>query len=88
MRHDFLVVFASATGRRWFMARMGFTGTKDGKVAQARWAAVRHGHSGEKGDGQDHIHLSCPARAGWSGGQPAVIATLEPVAGGHRFRVW
>ncbi|MFE3060366.1 relaxase/mobilization nuclease domain-containing protein [Nocardia sp. NPDC059239] len=41
-----------------FMARMGFTGTKDGKVAQARWAAVRHGHSGEKGDGQDHIHIA------------------------------
>ncbi|MFF0637799.1 relaxase/mobilization nuclease domain-containing protein [Nocardia sp. NPDC004151] len=41
-----------------FMARMGFAGTKDGKVAQARWAAVRHGHSGEHGDGQDHIHIA------------------------------
>ncbi|WP_433717461.1 relaxase/mobilization nuclease domain-containing protein (plasmid) [Nocardia sp. CA-084685] len=41
-----------------FMSRMGFTGTKDGKVAQARWAAVRHGHSGETGEGQDHIHIA------------------------------
>ncbi|GAB3212531.1 relaxase/mobilization nuclease domain-containing protein [Nocardia tengchongensis] len=41
-----------------FMTRMGFTGTPDGKRAQARWAAVRHGHSGEKGEGQDHIHIA------------------------------
>ncbi|MGV9838036.1 relaxase/mobilization nuclease domain-containing protein [Nocardia niigatensis] len=41
-----------------FMTRMGFTGTPDGKRAQARWAAVRHGHSGEKGDGQDHVHIA------------------------------
>ncbi|MGY2025977.1 relaxase/mobilization nuclease domain-containing protein [Nocardia gipuzkoensis] len=41
-----------------FMDRMGFTGTPDGKRAQARWAAVRHGHSGEHGEGQDHIHIA------------------------------
>ncbi|WP_433635653.1 relaxase/mobilization nuclease domain-containing protein [Nocardia sp. CA-120079] len=41
-----------------FMGRMGFTGTPDGKLAQARWAAVRHGHSGEHGEGQDHIHIA------------------------------
>ncbi|MEV6073398.1 hypothetical protein AB0L82_43210 [Nocardia sp. NPDC052001] len=41
-----------------FMDRMGFTGTPDGKRAQARWAAVRHGHSGEEGEGQDHIHIA------------------------------
>ncbi|MFI5783727.1 relaxase/mobilization nuclease domain-containing protein [Nocardia sp. NPDC051570] len=41
-----------------FMDRMGFTGSPDGKRAQARWAAVRHGHSGEQGEGQDHIHIA------------------------------
>ncbi|MBF6138258.1 hypothetical protein IU501_35385 [Nocardia otitidiscaviarum] len=41
-----------------FMGRMGFTGTADGRQAPARWAAVRHGHSGEHGDGQDHIHIA------------------------------
>ncbi|GAB2683239.1 relaxase/mobilization nuclease domain-containing protein [Nocardia goodfellowii] len=41
-----------------FMDRMGFTGTPDGKRAQARWVAVRHGHSGEKGEGQDHVHIA------------------------------
>ncbi|MEU0876803.1 relaxase/mobilization nuclease domain-containing protein [Nocardia brasiliensis] len=41
-----------------FMVRMGFVGTKDGYVAHARWAAVRHGHSGERGEGQDHIHIA------------------------------
>jgi hypothetical protein len=40
-----------------FMARMGFTGSADGKVAPARWAAARHGRSGERGDGQEHIHI-------------------------------
>ncbi|WP_280357510.1 relaxase/mobilization nuclease domain-containing protein [Nocardia otitidiscaviarum] len=40
-----------------FMGRMGFTGA-DGQQAPARWAAVRHGHSGEHGDGQDHIHIA------------------------------
>lgn len=41
-----------------FMERMGFAGTADGKVAPARWAAVRHGKSGEKGEGQEHIHIA------------------------------
>jgi hypothetical protein len=41
-----------------FMDRMGFTGTPDGKRAQARWAAVRHGLSGADGEGQDHIHIA------------------------------
>ncbi|MFG3525094.1 relaxase/mobilization nuclease domain-containing protein [Nocardia nova] len=41
-----------------FMDRMGFAGTADGKVAPARWAAVRHGKSGEKGEGQEHIHIA------------------------------
>lgn len=41
-----------------FMDRMGFGGTADGKTAPARWAAVRHGQSGEKGEGQDHIHIA------------------------------
>lgn len=41
-----------------FMDRMGFTGTADGKRAQARWAAVRHGKSGETGEGQEHIHIA------------------------------
>jgi hypothetical protein len=41
-----------------FMERMGFTGTPDGKRAQARWVAVRHGLSGEHGEGQDHIHIA------------------------------
>ncbi|MEU4345583.1 hypothetical protein AB0H00_30755 [Nocardia sp. NPDC023852] len=41
-----------------FMERMGFTGTPDGKRAQARWVAVRHGLSGENGEGQDHIHIA------------------------------
>ncbi|MFE2962000.1 relaxase/mobilization nuclease domain-containing protein [Nocardia tengchongensis] len=41
-----------------FMERMGFTGTPDGKQAQARWVAVRHGLSGEAGEGQDHIHIA------------------------------
>lgn len=41
-----------------FMDRMGFTGTPDGKRAQARWVAVRHGLSGADGEGQDHIHIA------------------------------
>ncbi|WP_067722928.1 relaxase/mobilization nuclease domain-containing protein [Nocardia yamanashiensis] len=41
-----------------FMERMGFTGTPDGKRAQARWVAVRHGLSGADGEGQDHIHIA------------------------------
>ncbi|WP_159850543.1 relaxase/mobilization nuclease domain-containing protein, partial [Nocardia sp. CY41] len=41
-----------------FMMRMGFTGSADGKIAPARWAAVRHGRSGERGDGQEHIHIA------------------------------
>ncbi|OBB36549.1 hypothetical protein [Nocardia sp. 852002-51244_SCH5132740] len=41
-----------------FMERMGFTGTADGKRAQARWVAVRHGKSGAAGDGQEHIHIA------------------------------
>ncbi|MFC9898522.1 relaxase/mobilization nuclease domain-containing protein [Nocardia sp. NPDC127579] len=41
-----------------FMERMGFTATPDAQRAQARWVAVRHGHSGEKGEGQDHIHIA------------------------------
>ncbi|MGV9668368.1 relaxase/mobilization nuclease domain-containing protein [Nocardia niigatensis] len=41
-----------------FMERMGFTGTPDGKRAQARWVAVRHGLSGAGGEGQDHIHIA------------------------------
>ncbi|WP_280336073.1 relaxase/mobilization nuclease domain-containing protein [Nocardia wallacei] len=41
-----------------FMDRMTFTGTPDGKRAQARWAAVRHGLSGEQGEGQEHIHIA------------------------------
>ncbi|MBB5918943.1 hypothetical protein BJY24_007876, partial [Nocardia transvalensis] len=41
-----------------FMDRMGFNGTPDGKRAQARWAAVRHGLSGEDGEGQEHIHIA------------------------------
>ncbi|WP_194829192.1 hypothetical protein [Nocardia sp. XZ_19_231] len=39
-----------------FMAEMGFVG--DGDVAEARWVAIRHGHSGETGDGQDHVHIA------------------------------
>ncbi|MBF6284497.1 hypothetical protein REK76_29370 (plasmid) [Nocardia farcinica] len=41
-----------------FMTRMGFTGSADGRIAPARWAAVRHGRSGEHGDGQEHIHIA------------------------------
>lgn len=41
-----------------FMEKMGFTGTPDGKRAQARWVAVRHGKSGATGDGQEHIHIA------------------------------
>ncbi|GAB4590325.1 relaxase/mobilization nuclease domain-containing protein [Nocardia sp. IFM 10818] len=41
-----------------FMDRMGFEGTPDGKTAPARWVAVRHGLSGEHGEGQDHIHIA------------------------------
>lgn len=41
-----------------FMTEMGFTATSDAKRAQARWAAVRHGKSGENGDKQDHIHIA------------------------------
>lgn len=38
-----------------FMREMGF---EDPKLAPSRWAAVRHGHSGEHGEGQDHIHIA------------------------------
>ncbi|MBF6548856.1 relaxase/mobilization nuclease domain-containing protein [Nocardia brasiliensis] len=41
-----------------FMSRMGFCGSADGTVAHARWAAVRHGRSGEHGEGQEHIHIA------------------------------
>ncbi|WP_328664664.1 relaxase/mobilization nuclease domain-containing protein [Nocardia salmonicida] len=41
-----------------FMTEMGFAASPDAKRAQARWAAVRHGLSGEHGDGQDHIHVA------------------------------
>lgn len=41
-----------------FMTRMGFNGSGDGSVEPARWAAVRHGRSGEDGKGQDHIHIA------------------------------
>lgn len=37
---------------------MGFNGSADGTVEPARWAAVRHGRSGKKGDGQEHIHIA------------------------------
>ncbi|WP_433603714.1 relaxase/mobilization nuclease domain-containing protein (plasmid) [Nocardia sp. CA-135953] len=39
-----------------FMGEMGFTATAD--RAGARWVAVRHGHSGEHGDGNDHVHIA------------------------------
>ncbi|MFI5501154.1 relaxase/mobilization nuclease domain-containing protein [Nocardia asteroides] len=54
----------SLTDEQWstithdFMTEMGFTASADAKRAQARWAAVRHGLSGEHGDGQDHIHIA------------------------------
>ena len=54
----------SLTDEQWstvvhdFMNEMGFTASPDAKRAQARWAAVRHGLSGEHGDGQDHIHIA------------------------------
>lgn len=54
----------SLTDEQWstvvndFMSEMGFTASSDAKRAQARWAAVRHGLSGEHGDGQDHIHIA------------------------------
>ncbi|MFI6225321.1 relaxase/mobilization nuclease domain-containing protein [Nocardia salmonicida] len=41
-----------------FMDEMGFSATPDAKRAQARWGAVRHGRSGEHGDGQDHVHIA------------------------------
>ena len=41
-----------------FMDEMGFSSTSDAKRAQARWGAVRHGRSGEHGDGQDHVHIA------------------------------
>lgn len=49
-------VWAQITGT--FMTEMGFTATADAKRAQARWGAVRHGLSGEHGDGQDHVHIA------------------------------
>ncbi|KFI84014.1 MULTISPECIES: relaxase/mobilization nuclease domain-containing protein [Bifidobacterium] len=40
-----------------FVERMGF-GDEDGTKAPCRWVAIRHGLSGEKGDGNDHIHIA------------------------------
>ncbi|WP_132370475.1 relaxase/mobilization nuclease domain-containing protein [Nocardia alba] len=54
----------SLTDEQWstvvhdFMTEMGFNASPDAKRAQARWAAVRHGLSGELGDGQDHVHIA------------------------------
>ncbi|PXX52777.1 hypothetical protein DFR70_13025 [Nocardia tenerifensis] len=39
-----------------FMGEMGFTETDE--RAGARWVAVRHGRSGEHGDGNDHVHIA------------------------------
>ena len=41
---------------RRFVTRMGFDDA-DGTKAPCRWAAIRHGLSGETGDGNDHIHI-------------------------------
>ena len=41
---------------RRFVTRMGFADA-DGTKAPCRWAAIRHGLSGETGDGNDHIHI-------------------------------
>ena len=39
-----------------FVTRMGFDDA-DGVKAPCRWVAVRHGLSGETGEGNDHIHI-------------------------------
>ena len=39
-----------------FVTKMGFDDA-DGTKAPCRWAAIRHGLSGETGDGNDHIHI-------------------------------
>lgn len=40
-----------------FVERMGF-GDADGTKGVCRWAAIRHGRSGEHGEGNDHIHIA------------------------------
>lgn len=40
-----------------FVERMGF-GDAEGTKAPCRWVAIRHGLSGEQGDGNDHIHIA------------------------------